>query len=94
MTYILLAAAGGISDSVIVAVVTGVLSILGIIITNTSANRKIEHKLETAQEVTNNEIRHLTEEVRKHNSFAERIPIVETELRECERRIGKLEAKS
>ena len=42
MTYILLAAAGGISDSVIVAVVTGVLSILGIIITNTSANRKIE----------------------------------------------------
>lgn len=78
-------------EAVYVAVITGLLSLVGIIITNLSSNRKIEHKLETAQEVTNNEIRHLTEEVRKHNSFAERIPIVEVQVRDCERRLETLE---
>lgn len=78
-------------EAVYVAVITGLLSLAGIIVTNLSSNRKIEHKLETAQEVTNNEIRHLTEEVRKHNSFAERIPIVEIQVRDCERRLEALE---
>ena len=78
---------------IVIAIITGLLSLLGVIFTNLASNRKIEHKLETAQEVTNNEIKHLTEEVRKHNSFAERIPIVETQVRECERRIERLEAR-
>ena len=78
-------------EAVIVATITGILSLAGIIITNVSSNRKIEQRLEIAQEVTNTKIEHLTEEVRKHNSFAERIPIVEVQIRDCERRIDKLE---
>ena len=81
------------NSEIIIAIITGLLSLLGVVFTNMSSNRKIEHKLETAQEVTNNEIKHLTEEVRKHNSFAERIPIVETQVRECERRIERLEVR-
>lgn len=79
------------SEGIIIASITGILSLFGVIFTNIMSNRKIEHKLEIAQEVTNNEIKHLTEEVRKHNSFAERIPVLENELRMCERRIDRLE---
>ncbi len=80
-------------EAVVVATITGILSLAGIIITNVSSNRKIEHRLEIAQEVTNTKIEHLTEEVRKHNSFAERIPLVEFQCRECERRINALERR-
>lgn len=81
------------TEGIIIAAITGLLSLIGVIITNISANRKIENKLEIAQEVTNTKLEHLTEEVRKHNSFAERIPIMETQMREVERRVGKLESK-
>ena len=80
-------------ETIIVACISGVLSIIGVIITNLSGNRKIEHKLETAQAVTDTKIERLTEEVRKHNSFAERIPVLENELRNCERRVDKLEVR-
>ena len=78
-------------EGIIASVVTGLCALLGVILTNMSANRKIENHLTTAQEVTNNEIKHLTEEVRKHNNFAERIPVIETNIKEVERRVTKLE---
>jgi len=78
-------------EGIIAAAITGLCALLGVILTNSSANRKIENKLSTAQEVTNTKIEHLTEEVRKHNNFAERIPTIETELKDVERRVSKLE---
>ena len=78
-------------EGIIASVVTGLCALLGVILTNMSANRKIENRLTTAQEVTNNEIKHLTEEVRKHNNFAERIPVIETNIKDVERRVTKLE---
>lgn len=57
-------------EAVIAATVTGVLSVIGIIITNMQSNRKIEHQLDTAQAVTDCKIDELTREVREHNNFA------------------------
>lgn len=80
-------------EGIIAAAITGLCALLGVILTNSRANVKIENKLATAQEVTNNEIKHLTEEVRKHNSFAERIPVIETELKNIDGRVTRLEEK-
>ena len=67
-------------ESVIVAIITGVLSLLGVIITNVSSNRKIENQLEVHQAVTDTKLETLTEEVRKHNNFASRIPVIEKDI--------------
>lgn len=74
-------------DDVIVALITGGLSFFGVLFTNLSANRKIENNLVTAQAITDTKINNLdsklaelTDEVRKHNSFADRITKLEVEV--------------
>lgn len=86
--------------SVACALVTGVLSLIGVIVTNNRSNAKIQSKIETNQAVTNCEIKELTREVREHNNFALRIPIAENEIKhlKCEmnainQRLDKVEKK-
>ena len=68
-------------DSAIwVSIITGALSLAGIIITNVSSNRKIEHQLEVSMAVTNTKLESLTDEVRKHNNFASRVPVIEHDI--------------
>ena len=71
----------------------GVLSVIGIIITNMQSNRKIEHQLDTAQAVTDCKIDELTREVREHNNFARRVPVVEEQIKAINHRIADLEQK-
>lgn len=77
--------------SIIVAIITGGLALIGVMITNANSNKKIEQKLVTAQAVTDTKIDHLTEEVHKHNSYAERLPILEEQMRVANHRIDDLE---
>lgn len=78
-------------NDIIIAIITGVLSIIGIIITNFNGNKKVEHILETKQAVTDCKIDELTREVRKHNNFAERVPIVEEKISNINERVTNLE---
>ena len=78
-------------ESVIVAVITGLLSLIGIIISNISSNRRIEHQLETAQEVTNTRLGYMADDLKKVSSFTERIPKMEVMISDMERRINRLE---
>lgn len=80
-------------EAVIAATVTGVFSAIGIIITNMQSNRKIEHQLDTAQAVTDCKIDELTREVREHNNFARRMPVVEEQIKVINHRIADLEQK-
>jgi hypothetical protein len=75
-------------ESIIVAMITGGLALVGVIITNISANKSIEQKLVTAQAVTDTKIENLTEEVRKHNTFADRITALEVKVDALEREIA------
>lgn len=59
-------------SSIIVAIITGGLSLLGVIITNITSNRKIEHQLEVSMAVTNAKLEDLTKQVEKHNQVIER----------------------
>ena len=80
-------------EAVIAATVTGVFSVIGIIITNMQSNRKIEHQLDTEQAVTDCKIDELTREVREHNNFARRMPVVEEQIKVINHRIADLEQK-
>lgn len=80
-------------ESIVVALITGGLALVGVIITNVSSNRKIEQQLITGQAVTDTQIKNLdgkiadlTDEVRKHNSFADRITKLEVEVAELKKR--------
>lgn len=59
-------------SAIVVSVVSGALSLAGIIITNVSSNRKIEHQLEVSMAVTNTKLEGLTHQVEKHNQIIER----------------------
>lgn len=73
-------------EYIITALITGGLSLVGVIITNVSSSKKIEAQLMTAQAVTDTKIETLTEEVRKHNTFADRITALEVKVDALERR--------
>lgn len=73
------------------SVLVGVLSLIGVIVTNRSSNKKIEHQLSTAQAVQNIKIDELTREVREHNNFARRMPVVEEQIKVINHRLTDLE---
>jgi len=65
---------------IITAIIVGGLSLVGVIFTSTQSSKKIEQQLSVAQAVTDTKIEHLTEEIRKHNTFADRITKLEVEV--------------
>ena len=80
-------------ESIIVAIITGGLTLLGTIISNISRNKKIETNLKIQQAVTDTKIEALTSEVREHNNFAKRMPVVEEQIKVINHRINDLERK-
>ena len=78
-------------ESILAATITGALSLLGVVITNISGNRKMQSSLEKAQAVTDTKLDELTREVREHNNFARRVPVVEEQIKVINHRIKDLE---
>ena len=80
------------SEAIIVALITGSLSLVGVVISNLAAARKNASVLQTQQAVTDTKIEDLTREVRAHNHFAQRRPVVEEQIKVINHRISDLEA--
>lgn len=78
-------------EAIISAAITGGLALIGVIISNVQSNKQIEHKLETAQAVTDCKIEELTREVREHNNFARRMPVVEEQIKVINHRMADVE---
>ena len=66
--------------SVAGSVIVGILTLIGVLLSN---NR--------AQAVTETKLEELTREVREHNNFAQRVPVVEEQIRGLGQRVEKLE---
>lgn len=79
------------TEAVIAAVVTGVLSLIGTIVTVLAANNKTNETLKISQAVTDTKIEELTREVREHNNFARRMPVVEEQIKTINKRLDDLE---
>ena len=68
------------TEAIIVAVITGLLSLCGVLVSN-----------RRTQAVTETKIEELTREVREHNNFARRVPILEEQMKVANHRISDLE---
>jgi nitrate/TMAO reductase-like tetraheme cytochrome c subunit len=66
------------------AIIVALISLVGTVITCYATNRKtrndLTQKFEVSQAVMQTEIKELTREVREHNNFAKRMPVVENEI--------------
>lgn len=80
------------SEAIVVAIITGGMSLVGVIVTCLVTARKSENTIKIAQAVTDTKIQELTREVREHNNFAKRMPVVEEQIKVINHRIGDLEA--
>ena len=85
-------------------IITTLGSLLAVIITNRANNDKMLHQmelqqlsmkadLEKAQAITDTKITELTREVREHNNFAKRVPVIEEQISVANHRILDLERK-
>lgn len=79
-------------EGIIAAIITGVLTLAGTVVTVLSVNRKTLNSIETSQAVMDTKIEELTREVRKHNNFAERMPVVEEKIKNICTRLDKVES--
>ena len=82
-------------QQIIIALITAGLSLVGVMVTNYFNNKslsdKVTHQLEVAQAVTDTKIEELTREVRMHNNFAQKIPVLEEKMSVANHRIEDLE---
>lgn len=78
-------------EAVLAAAVTGILSLIGTVITVFAANNQTNRQLQITQAVTDTKIEELTREVRAHNNFAQRMPVVEEQIKVINHRIEDLE---
>ena len=82
------------SEAIIAAIITGCLSLAGVILSNVLSARKNEAAIRTAQAVTDTKLDELTREVREHNHFARRMPVVEEQIKVLNHRVSDLEHHS
>ena len=82
------------SDALIVGIISALVSILSIVVTSKTTRDKITAELRTQNEVQNVRLENLTDEVKKHNNFAMRVPVLEEQIKVINHRIDDLERKS
>ena len=69
-------------DVIVVALISGAVTLLGVLIANSRSQAVTETKLDE-----------LTREVREHNNFARRMPVVEEQIKDLDRRLSALERR-
>ena len=80
------------SEAIIVAIITGGLSLIGVIVSNNHTAQSMDAKLDKQQAITDTKLEELTREVRMHNNFAQRVPVLEEQIKVANHRIADLEA--
>ena len=79
------------SEAIIVAIITGGMSLIGVIVSNNHTAQSMDAKLDKQQAVTETKLEELTREVRAHNNFAQRVPVLEEQIKVVNHRIADLE---
>lgn len=79
------------TEAVITAIITGGLSLVGVVITSIATSKKQEKAAAVAQAIVDTKLDELTREVREHNNFAQKMPAMQQRLTDLERRVGILE---
>ena len=80
-------------SAVLPAIIAGIFSIIVALISAMGVGKTVAHQLQVSQAVTDTKIEELTREVREHNNFARRMPVVEEQIKIINRRIDDIERK-
>ena len=78
------------SEAIVVALISGGLSLVGAVVSGILASRRGEQALKIAQAVTDTKIEALTREVREHTDLTRRMPVVEEQIRAITGQLGEL----
>ena len=81
------------NDAILAALIAAAASVVSNIVLSRKQAAEIDHKLEVRQAVTDTKIEELTREVREHNNFARRMPVVEEQIKVANHRINDLESE-
>ena len=79
------------TEAIVVALISGAVSLIGMVITGIATARRNESALRVSQAVTDTKLEELTREVRTHNNFAQRMPVVEEQIKVINHRLTDLE---
>lgn len=82
------------SEAIVVAIITGLISLSGTVLTIWATTKKQNQEFNVNQAVIQTEMRELTREVRTHNDFARRVPVLEEQIKVVNHRIDDLERKA
>ena len=86
------------SEGVIIAIISAVgsliVGIVSAVISARATGNDVQKRMEIAQAVTGTKLEELTREVRKHNNFAERVPVIEEQIKVANHRIEDLEKQT
>ena len=77
-------------EGIIAALISGGFALVGVIITNLTSMNKIRQELKTQQAVMDFKLDELTREVRAHNNFAQRLPVVEEQIKGIQEKMNYL----
>ena len=77
--------------TVLASLITGLLSLAGVMLSNLLSDRRREAAQKIAQAVMDARLVELTREVRLHNNFARRMPVVEEQIKILQHSLEKLE---
>lgn len=80
------------TEAITVALITGGMSLIGVVFTCIATAKKSEKAAAVAQAVTDTKIEELTREVRAHNNFAQRMPVVENEIENIHHTLDELKS--
>lgn len=80
--------------AIVVSIITGAVTLIGTIITVVAGNLATKQQIQIQQAVMETKLSNLTEEVKKHNSFTERLPVVEEQIKVINHRIDDLEKRA
>ena len=80
------------TEAIVVAIITGGLALVGTIYSSNKTAQNMNAKLDKQQAVTETKLEDLTREVREHNNFAKRVPVMEEQIKVINHRIDDLEA--
>lgn len=73
------------SDAIVIALISSIIPLIGTIVTVLYSANKTDEKLKITQAVMETKIEELTREVRLHNDFAQRVPVLETKVEHLEK---------
>lgn len=77
--------------SIIASIITGGLALIGVVYSSNRTAKDMQTQLEKQQAVTDTKLEELTREVREHNNFAKRVPVLEEQMKVANHRIDDLE---